>query len=159
MTLVRVISGGQTGVDQAALRAARAAGIPPGGTAPKGWLTEDGPAPWLAEFGLTECWQPGYPARTWQNVHNSDGTLWIGRTDSKGFTTTEANAYAHKMPFLIVQADVTTVREVRAWIEKHNIKVLNVAGNRESVWPGIGERAERFLQSLFATLTDVPYRN
>ena len=47
-----VISGGQTGVDQAALRAARSCGIPTGGWAPRGWLTEDGPAPWLADYGL-----------------------------------------------------------------------------------------------------------
>lgn len=53
--LERVISGGQTGADQAALRAARACGIPTGGWAARGWLTEDGPAPWLAEWGLAEC--------------------------------------------------------------------------------------------------------
>lgn len=50
----RVISGGQTGADQAALRAARACGIPTGGWAPRGWLTEDGPSLWLAEWGLVE---------------------------------------------------------------------------------------------------------
>ena len=48
----KIISGGQTGVDQAALRAAKACGIPTGGWAPKGWRTEDGPAPWLADLGL-----------------------------------------------------------------------------------------------------------
>lgn len=46
--LERIVSGGQTGADQAALRAARAAGLPTGGWAPRGWLTEEGPAPWLA---------------------------------------------------------------------------------------------------------------
>jgi hypothetical protein len=35
----RVISGGQTGADQAGWRAARAAGIPTGGFMPKGFLT------------------------------------------------------------------------------------------------------------------------
>jgi Circularly permutated YpsA SLOG family len=48
-----VISGGQTGADQAGLRAARASGIRCGGMAPKGWLTEAGPAPWLADYGLS----------------------------------------------------------------------------------------------------------
>jgi len=47
MGLACVVSGGQTGVDQAALRAARASGIATGGWAPKGWATEAGPAPWL----------------------------------------------------------------------------------------------------------------
>ena len=55
MRLEKVICGGQTGADQARLRAARAAGIPTGGFAPNGRLTEDGPAPGLAEYGLTEC--------------------------------------------------------------------------------------------------------
>ena len=53
--LERVISGGQTGADQTGLHAARACGIPTGGWAPRGWLTEAGPAPWLEEWGLVEC--------------------------------------------------------------------------------------------------------
>jgi hypothetical protein len=90
----RVISGGQTGVDQAALRAARAAGIPTGGWAARGWATEDGPAPWLADFGLAECPEPGYPARTIANVCDSDGTLWVGTTDSPGGQLTLGTADA-----------------------------------------------------------------
>jgi hypothetical protein len=50
-----VITGGHTGADQAGLRAARACGIPTGGWVPRGWLTEAGPAPWLADWGLIEC--------------------------------------------------------------------------------------------------------
>jgi hypothetical protein len=50
--LERVISGGQTGVDQAALRVAKAIGLATGGWAPLGWETEDGPASWLAGYGL-----------------------------------------------------------------------------------------------------------
>jgi hypothetical protein len=82
--LDEVVTGGQTGADQAALRAARAAGIPTGGWAPLGWLVEtaDGKrteaAPWLAEYGLTECPEPGFPARARANVRDSDGTLWFG---------------------------------------------------------------------------------
>jgi Circularly permutated YpsA SLOG family len=53
--IARIITGGQTGADQGGLRAARAAGIATGGFAPKGWATETGAAPWLAEFGLVEC--------------------------------------------------------------------------------------------------------
>jgi hypothetical protein len=76
--LTRVISSGQTGADQAGLRAARAAGIPTGGWAPKGWLTEKGPSLWLADFGLVECPEPGYPPRTRANVRDSDGSIWFG---------------------------------------------------------------------------------
>jgi Circularly permutated YpsA SLOG family len=50
-----IATGGQEETDQGALRAARAAGIAIGGFAPKGWATEAGAAPWLAEFGLVEC--------------------------------------------------------------------------------------------------------
>jgi hypothetical protein len=89
----RVISGGQTGVDQAALRAARACGIATGGWAPLGWLTE-GPldeeghpfpktvaSPWLAEWGLVECDEPGFRARTVANV------LWPRRGRSGSATS------------------------------------------------------------------------
>jgi len=62
--LKNIVSGGQTGADQAGLRAAKAAGIETGGWAPHGWTTEKGPAPWLADYGLAECPIPGYPART-----------------------------------------------------------------------------------------------
>ena len=75
-----VISGGQTGVDQAALRAARALGIPTGGWAPRGRATEDGPAPWLADLGPAECAWPGYPPRAKADARDSDGTPWIGPT-------------------------------------------------------------------------------
>jgi hypothetical protein len=80
--LRHVISGGQTRADQAALLAARRYGIETGGWAPLGWMTEDGPAPWLADFGLVECPEPGYPARTTADVRDSDGLLWFGATDS-----------------------------------------------------------------------------
>src|SRR5262245_63695480 len=75
--LSKVISGGQTGVDRAARRAARAAGIPTGGWAPRGWQTEDGPAPWLGsdDWGLKEWSAPGYAARTRRNVEDADATL------------------------------------------------------------------------------------
>ena len=74
----KIVSGGQTGADQAGLLAARAAGIETGGWAPEGWDTEDGPAPWLEDFGLTECTVAGYPARTEANARDSDGTAWFG---------------------------------------------------------------------------------
>ena len=72
-----VISGGQTGVDQAALRAARTAGIPTGGFAPLGWSTEDGPAPWLhapnlarlEKITLVKEMAPGDYREAWAWVH------------------------------------------------------------------------------------------
>ena len=150
--LERVVSGGQSGVDQAALRAARAAGIPTDGTAPKGWATENGPAPWLADYGLAECPEPGYPARTVANVRDSDGTLWIGDQGSSGGRLTVGTARALGRPLLVVRAGVTTPADVRRWIAEAGVRVLNVARNRESTEPGIGARAERFLAIVFRSM-------
>jgi Circularly permutated YpsA SLOG family len=83
MTL-RIITGGQAGVDQAALRAARACGLETGGWAPLGWVTEDGPADWLAEYGLLECPEPGHPARRRRNVMDADTMILIGDRTSPG---------------------------------------------------------------------------
>src|SRR5262249_61482425 len=77
-----VISGGQTGVDQAALRAAKVCGIPTGGWAPKGWRTEDGPAPWLADLGLQEHASADYPDRTRANVGDAGLTLIVVTRES-----------------------------------------------------------------------------
>jgi hypothetical protein len=147
--LERIISGGQTGVDQAALRAARACGLETGGWAPLGWETEDGPAPWLAVLDLVECEKAGYPARTRANARDSDATLWFGYPDSAGGETTlRACARLGKATFEVLD-DHTPPSDVAAWIVAEELRVLNVAGNRESKAPGIGARAERFLIAVF----------
>src|SRR5262245_66068914 len=85
----RVISRGQTGVDQGGLRAARAFAIPTGGWAPRGWLTEDGPAPWLADWGLVECEEgetvaERYRAHRRRCVTDCDAALIFGDLASPG---------------------------------------------------------------------------
>ncbi len=178
--LNRVISGGQSGADQAGLRAACAAGIATGGTAPRWWLAEvadvqpDGTtrwvhrvSPWLADFGLAECDDPSddptdrvvqpwrdwcaraYVARTRANAPGSDATLWFGDHTSPGGRTTLDAARGAGRPILIVYGGVTKPSDVRSWIEKDRVLILNVAGNRESTAPGIGERVERFLGRVF----------
>ena len=83
-TLLRIISGGQTGVDQGAMFGARDCGFPTGGWAPRGWMTEVGPAPDLLQsFGLKEH-AGGYEHRTWSNVEDSSATLLIGDNWSPG---------------------------------------------------------------------------
>lgn len=72
---IKVISGGQTGIDQIALEEAASLGIKTGGTACKGWYTETGPKPDLEKYGLIQCSTPGYPARTRANVRNSNITI------------------------------------------------------------------------------------
>ena len=149
---IKIVSGGQTGVDQAALRAARAAGLETGGWAPQGWATEDGPAPWLADWGLVECEEPGYPARTRANVRDSDATLWLGDYHSPGGRTTLDACRLQGKPFMICYPVTTRSSQVVAWIRERSPAVLNVAGNRESTSPGIGARAERFLAVVFRQL-------
>jgi hypothetical protein len=81
--LDRIVSGGQTGADQAGWRAAKAAGIPTGGWMPLGFLTEDGPRPEFAGlYGAEECPTADYPARTRRNVIDSSATIWFGTLDS-----------------------------------------------------------------------------
>jgi hypothetical protein len=147
----RVISGGQTGADRAGLDAAMEAGIPVGGYCPRGRLAEDGTVP--ERYPLTECTRSGYPARTEKNVVESDGTLVlnIGRL-SGGTKVTADCAEKHGRPFLVVQLDqAPRTDEALAWIEERGIRVLNVAGPRESKHPGVVYRqALAYLKMLFA---------
>lgn len=135
--LEKVISGLQTGVDQVALEVARALGYQTGGTAPKGFRTDNGPRPDLAaHFGVTAHWSPQYGPRTKKNVYDADATVWFGY-DSAGWVCT-ANAIAtHRKPYRINPS----VAELQDFILKHGIKVLNVAGNRLRTHPESSERA------------------
>lgn len=160
--LEMVISGGQTGVDQAALRAARAAGLPTGGWAAQGWATEDGPAPWLEGWGLKEAARPGYPARTGLNVRQSDATLLFdGGGPGSALTVRECRRQAK--PLLRVRVWLRpgaavrprsddTPAQVALWVRSTGTAVLNVAGARESKAPGVGALVERFLSDVFALL-------
>jgi predicted Rossmann-fold nucleotide-binding protein len=77
--LEKIISGGQSGADQAGWRAARPFGIPTGGAMPKGHMTEEGPRPEFAErYGAVELPTDDDTARTERNVRDSDGTIWFG---------------------------------------------------------------------------------
>lgn len=153
--LAKIVSGGQSGADQAAWRAACAAGIPTGGAMPLGFLTEDGPRPEFAErFGAAELATASYKSRTEENVRRSDGTLWFGSTDTPGAIATLRAAEAMGKPVLIVPPG-RGVRpsDVAAWIRRTpRLAVLNIAGNRESKAPGIGEHVERFVAEVFRRL-------
>ena len=143
----KIVSGGQTGADMGALIAARELGIQTGGFAPKNWLTENGPQEeMLRGFGLIECEEAGYPARTRQNVIHSDGTLLVGNYQSGGSRLTYEIAMELKKPlFRLAYPDADHIEEFRSWLREHQIKVLNVAGNRESENPGIASFTQAFL--------------
>jgi hypothetical protein len=154
----RVISGGQTGADQGALRAARACGIPTGGWALRGWLTEDGPAPWLADWGLVE-YQEGetvaerYKARRRRCVRDCHAALIFGEITSAGSKGLQRDCEALGKPLVWVEPGLTTPRQILEFIsEAPHIKRLPTAGDRESHQPGIGARVERFLVTVFSSL-------
>ena len=129
----KIISGGQTGADYAGLVAATYLDIHTGGTAPKGFRVcledgSDGTNPALADFGLAEHASREYPPRTQQNVQDSDGTVWFGYADSPGGKLTMRCAKQMGKPCLVNP----TAEQLREWVSKNHIKVLNVAGNRQS---------------------------
>jgi Circularly permutated YpsA SLOG family len=153
--LERIVSGGQSGADQAGWRAAKAQGIATGGRMPAGFLTEAGPRPDFAEmYGAVEMPGGGSPERTRANARDSDATNWFGDPESPGGRTTLRACAGFGKPVYLVIEGLTQPAEVAAWIEAEEVRVLNVAGNRESTEPGIGERAERFLAALFDRLAD-----
>lgn len=147
----KIISGGQTGVDRAALDVALALGISCGGWCPKGRKAEDGPI--HVRYKLQETTSSSYSVRTGRNVRESDGTLVLARGQpTAGTALTIKFAQKHKKPYLVrdlfVRKDLGTVR---GWLEVNRIRVLNVAGPRESEVPGIHDRAFEFLKELFKT--------
>lgn len=135
--LTKIISGGQTGADQAGLRVAKKLGIKTGGWIPKGFRTEEGDKPSLGLiYGLEETKERDYPPRTWLNVRHSDGTLIFAEEQSKGSVLTQNICRKLRKPYWINPG----VDEIRMFINEHEIEVLNIAGNRESICPGIEER-------------------
>jgi hypothetical protein len=146
--VVRVISGGQTGVDRGALEAALALGIEHGGWCPRGRRAEDGRVP--NKYQLVECDAPGYHVRTEKNVVAADGTLIVFRREIKGGTAlTQQLVKRHDKPCLLVDLDRKPLPGfVRQWLIDQQIAVLNVAGPRESTSPGIAAAAELFLRTV-----------
>ena len=150
----RVISGGQTGADQASLAVAKRLGISTGGCRPKGWLTEAGPRPDLgATYGLEEAETASYAERTERNVLASDGTVVFGDARSRGSMLTARLCGRHGKPCLLVPPDsdpVGAAGKLRAWIVEQGARTLNVAGNRASHAPGIVAFVTTVLERVLA---------
>lgn len=161
MILERVISGGQTGADQAGWRAAKAAGIVTGGWMPRGFLTEDGPRPEFAGmYGAREHESREYLPRTRQNVADAHATLIFGDVSSSGSRATMKAVKAISLyGWLNVDPSGRGTNwrpsQVAEWIDRNPIEVLNVAGNRESSAPGIGRWVEAYLAEVFRLISEV----
>lgn len=144
----KIISGGQTGVDRAALDLARDFGLAHGGWCPKGRRSEDGVIP--EDYPLKETPGRDYEQRTEWNVRDSDGTLILTTGKPEGGTAlTLEIAQRHEKPFYVVDLLAKpNLASLQYWVEYEKIAVLNVAGPRESRVPGIKAMATEFLKDL-----------
>jgi hypothetical protein len=149
--LEKIISGGQTGVDRAALDAAMELGIPCGGWCPQGRRAEDGRIP--DHYPLQEASSQDYPLRTRLNVEDSDGTLILSQGTPKGGTAlTLKLARKLNKPFLLVDlARPADPSSVRLWVQKNHVRILNVAGPREGESAGVFEKASAFLLEVLTS--------
>ena len=150
---MKIVSGGQTGVDRAALDFAIEQGMEHGGWCPHGRLAEDGPIP--LRYHLRETDTSEYAERTDKNVVDSDATLIVSRNAelAGGTAFTHQKAMEHRRPVLVVcECDDPKMRSsaVAAFVKDNGVKTLNVAGPRESEAPGIGEFVRGLLQSALS---------
>lgn len=162
----RIISGGQTGVDHAALEAAYIVGIETGGFAPRNYLRHDGLQEELlsGKYNLIAI-NGNYRDRTYQNVRHSDGTLRIAEDwDSPGEICTWNAIKSCKKPSLDIALKVTDTvskstlyrmgarQRIFKFLKDYNIQVLNIAGNSEKTCPGIYIITFEFLLPLFSQI-------
>lgn len=128
MAIRRIISGGQTGVDQIGLKVGRMLDLETGGTAPKGWRTEEGPCYKLASYGLVESVSSDYRVRTTDNVLNADVTVIFGNTAEPGTKLTIDLCVKSRKPYVTNPSPFTLL----CFFRQYEPEVINVAGNRGS---------------------------
>lgn len=147
-----IISGGQTGADQAGLFAAKFLGIKTSGWMPKGFITQSGPRPDFKDlFNVFEHTSSAYPPRTFSNVKDSDATIrFASNFDSPGEKLTLKAIQQYNKPHIDVDVkNAIHYNEVRLWLRKNKIKRLNVAGNAESTSEGIRDFTYNYLLRVF----------
>lgn len=152
---MKIVSGGQTGVDRAALDVALKHGIQTGGWCPAGRLDEFGRIP--DRYPLREMERGSFTDRTWQNVKDSDGTIIIyPGTLTGGTEQTVRFCIQQHRPHLLIDASNTPPDEAAKlivdFVRKNQIGTLNVAGPRQSEWPDGYEYATRALNTLLEKL-------
>lgn len=155
---LEIISGGQTGVDRAALDTAIRYDLPCGGWCPPGRMAEDGPL--SNHYPLTELASGGYPARTRRNVKDADGTLIIhAGVVGRGTGLTINTCKQQDKPLLILKllnydanSDFSSEQDsIKEFIQKYQIGILNVAGPRASGWPEGYALSRKILAPVFVS--------
>lgn len=146
----RLISGAQTGADRAALDFAISRNLSHGGWCPRGRRAEDGRIP--PHYQLMETPSKDYEQRTRWNVRDSDATLIISLSPelSGGSAYTQRCAEELNQPCLHVHPSNDDPEQIKAFLERHRVKTLNIAGPRASTEPGIYAYVTEVLERLFA---------
>jgi hypothetical protein len=152
---VKIISGGQTGVDRAALDVALEHGINAGGWCPAGRLDEFGRIP--DRYPVEELEDGGFVERTLQNVKDSDGTVIIYPERLSGGTEQTLHfCVEQRWPHELIDAsNVPTEKAAQLiadFVRQNKIDILNVAGPRASEWPEGYDYAFRTLDSFLDAL-------
>ena len=148
----KIISGGQTGVDRAALDVAIKLAVAHGGWIPKGRITESGPLP--DNYNLKETRSSSYSDRTEKNVLDSDGTLIISRGSLTGGSAyTREMASRHNRPWLHIDleqmAAFQAANAINQWVLQNKVEILNVAGPRASKDPTVYKDTVNILESAY----------
>jgi len=153
VSIQRIISGGQTGVDRAALDFAIARQIPHGGWCPAGRRAADGVLD--ARYQLLEIESSGYRQRTKRNVLDADATLILYRSRLEGGSLLTRNlATGHGKSLLLCDLHDSTEELLAAWqdwLVSHPIAILNIAGPSEARNPGIYLQASALLELFWST--------
>jgi len=150
--LEKIISGGQTGVDRAALDVALEFGIACGGSCPAGRTADDGPIP--EKYPLTETSDYDHLVRTGNNVKDSDGSMLLYRDKLHGGTA-YAMQMAKHMSREVMAIDLQKSPDPQVvvdWINRHSIHTLHIGGQREKTSPGIYQQAHTYIQKVVVLL-------
>lgn len=151
-TLAKIVSGGQTGADRAALDFAIERGVPHGGWCPKGRKAEDGRIP--IEYQLQESSRADYLQRTEMNVRDSDGTVLFTMKPklSGGSRRTAQFVASHNKPLAFLPATLGSKRCAKLlaeFIQQYDIRTMNVAGSRASKEPDVAAFVTAVLTHLY----------
>ncbi len=157
-TSLRIISGGQTGVDRAALDFALENQIDCFGWCPKGRKAEDGVIP--NTYPLKEAETSGYEKRTLKNVEESQGLMvFVDGEPDNGTILAIDHAEKQNKPIYIIHLSMNVEDQetgILDFLEDQEVTIVNIVGPRESNSPGIYRKTKSFLEELIFRLRGMP---